>query len=480
MTVEVLNPLNQRVFATKETTAGTPVFPTPATDSIIAAGYVDTNRSVSYSDSPEIRNSLNIKDQVKDKDAAGEWNFPIIPRPAGYTGTTFNQPMGDVLFEVLIGRDQSGAAGVLNAAMTTSSLSIAVDGLSYKPKAPLVALIESELIFFDHIDTVVVDANDSTKFSAIFYSGERGYAETSVATHSEDVAITIKSHSYSQEVNRDTFTLWYMQDTIVYFCAGCSVSSLNFTGENKGYPMLELSGGFMTKGRVGQSAVAATETSGETVIGLGTDEAKYYSVYGRIWNETKLKDNTGSGYEIIAVDTDNDTITLGTAIDVDWEAADVIKPYLPGVLEIGSTLKSEDTVISLGTTGETGNPPVMSTKVPTALTMVFDAPIKYIDEEITPDAISEYTEERRAITGSLTQLMKMAELQRHFNADNDLKNAVQIRLGVDTDGYKCYMYMRRCTIQVPIESVSEPLIEQSMDYTALDDEEEDSFVLAFL
>lgn len=483
----ILNPLSQKIFATRESSPGTLVFPTSSSDSIIGAGYVSANRSVSYTDSPEIRESLNLRDQVKDKDAAGEWSLPILVRPAGFTGSDSTKrivaPMGDVLFERLIGRDQFEETGTLNEGggiIASSSLaSFTVDGLTYIPKAPFLCVIDDETIHIEHISAVVADSADGTLWQAEFWIGERGYGGTTPAPHTDGDTVTISSHSYSQETNRDSFTLWYQRDTVIYFAGGCTVSNMSFTGENKGYPMFELNGGFMTLGWAGVTTLNAAHTSGDTTIAVAAGHAKYFSIGARIYNssDNDYESGTGNFYVVTAIDYGTDILTLDTGISANWSDGITIAGYLPAITNIGSSLKSEDTLISIG---DSATPPVLTAKTPTGLSLAFDSPIKYIEEEITPNAISEYTEERRSISGTITQLMSIAELANFRIADQDTKQAILIRLGADTDGSKCMLYARRCTLQVPTENVSEPLVEQNMDYAVIDDDSEDSFCISFI
>jgi len=339
-----------------------------------------------------------------------------------------------------------------------------------------VILIGSELIYIDHINAIITDPGDATKYQAEFFIGERGYAGTSAAAHTDSAVVTIKSYTYSQATDKPSFSLWYEKDGIVFFCAGCVATEMSFTGSNKGYPMIEVKGGFMTTGRAG----TGTMTGGHTAtvsLQLGTGEAKYFSVGARLQNVTTADNNSGSGYEVTGVDTVTDVLTLGTAIT--GSNLDVIRGYLPEDSAIGSTLQSEDTLISIGDYSSSSDPTLTSLN-PTSLSLTFNSPVKYIEEEITPDAISEYTEERRSISGAFTQLMQVSRMGLFYNADNDVKQSILIRLGDDTDGYKCLMYMRRCTVQVPKITTSEPLINIESTYTAIDDDLEDSFVLAFV
>lgn len=92
----------QTIFCLKETTAGTLVHPASAgtTPYTIAAGYAELNQEPSFTNSEEIINSRDVIDRFVDKRPAGTWSIPIYVKPSGTAGTA---PMGDVLFECLMG-----------------------------------------------------------------------------------------------------------------------------------------------------------------------------------------------------------------------------------------------------------------------------------------------------------------------------------------------------------------------------------------
>ncbi len=491
----LLNPMDQKVFVCPETTPGVAVFPSgsnaPSLSSVMAADYVNFTKNTSFTDSPEIRNSLNLKDQVKDKDTAGEWSFPILVRPSGFTGTgatkAVSPPMGDTLYKSLIGQSLYGKTGKLEAEIAADlGTYFTVYYLEDRPKGPLILRVGSELILVKYVSNVQVDITSPTHFQAVFHIDSRGYGGTTAAIGAKDTVVTIVSRTYSQEVNRDSFTLWFQRDTVTYFCAGATISNLSFTGENKGYPTFELSGGFMTMGWAGKSQLTSSASSGATNLIVSVEESKKYVIGSRVYNISLHDTNGLSGYEITNIDHSTGTITItdgsSGGISAAWTSGNWIGGYLPGVESIGSTLRSEDTVIKMGDSvadAVTPVSPTLTTKLPIAINFTFDSPIKYIEEEISPLPISKYTEERRSISGSLTQLMTNDELTKFYMSHYDVKQMIQFQLGT-TQGSGCIIAMRRCTIQVPKESVSEPILEQSMDYTALDYDIEDSFVLSFI
>ena len=100
MSNTIARALQQTIFAVKEITKGTPVYPTAAGEKIIGAGYVDINQQPTYSDSEEINNTLDLLERFQDQIGAGSFSVSSYFRPSGTAGTA---PMGDVLFESLMG-----------------------------------------------------------------------------------------------------------------------------------------------------------------------------------------------------------------------------------------------------------------------------------------------------------------------------------------------------------------------------------------
>ncbi len=100
MSNTVARAIEQDCYAVLETTKGTAVFPTSASQRIITAGAADINQPASFSDSEEIANSLDLLERFQDQMGAGQWSVPMYLRPSGTAGTA---PMGNVLLQSLMG-----------------------------------------------------------------------------------------------------------------------------------------------------------------------------------------------------------------------------------------------------------------------------------------------------------------------------------------------------------------------------------------
>ena len=111
------------VFAKKETTVGTLIYPT-STDFIVPAGQCELNQAASYTDSEEVRNSRSLIARFRDKNPAGSWSIPMYCRPDGVAGT---QPDGHALLRAAFGGEEISAGSSVTYSLTMEN---ALDTLS--------------------------------------------------------------------------------------------------------------------------------------------------------------------------------------------------------------------------------------------------------------------------------------------------------------------------------------------------------------
>lgn len=118
----LIKPKQSGLFAVKETTFGTLVFPTSA-DALALAGDASLDQNPSYTDSEEIINSRDVLAQFQNMTPMGDWSFTTYCRPSGTAGTA---PAEDVLWECLLGtKTVTGSTSVVyTPGMTLSGLSV--------------------------------------------------------------------------------------------------------------------------------------------------------------------------------------------------------------------------------------------------------------------------------------------------------------------------------------------------------------------
>lgn len=461
MANEILNPLQLKCFIKKETTPGTLLFPATA-DAVVAASHPTSDRNVSYTPSPEIRASLNIKDNIKDKDSAGSWGMNILLRPAGKTSKVVNAPMGAVMITAFQGVLQSYTAGV-NGSLTDSVTTIPYDTLTgHTPPAKGVILITeggtTEAVKYTGITV-------STATTGSFTGCTRNFDGAGASAFTDAATISEASKTYRQQISRDAFSFWYEVDEVVYWMTGATVSGMNINPTNKGYPMLEMTGGFMAKGFAGKGSLNGAVTTADLILQDG--ETDYFTVNSRIYNKTTNDHNSEAGYKIISIDAATHKLTIDSVVT--WSNADEIVGYLPPDSVIGTSLESEDTIVKLDGVE----------KKPTSLTLSHTAPITYIEEEITTAAISEFVAGKRTHTVNVGQLMRNSELGRFTNADANTKYSLEVAFGDGLMGSTCLFWYPRCTAQVPKITTNEPVSNIAFDMDPLDTDKEDSLFIIF-
>jgi len=125
--------IEQVCFAVKETTAGTAVYPSADAEKIVTAGPVTIGQEPNFSDSEEMEDTLDLLERFQDQTGPGQFIVPMYVRPSGSAGTA---PMGDVLFESLMGNKT-----------TAASTSVTYDQAKTKPSFTLWAK-RGETVYF--------------------------------------------------------------------------------------------------------------------------------------------------------------------------------------------------------------------------------------------------------------------------------------------------------------------------------------------
>lgn len=371
------------IFAVKEATKGTLVFPAAADPVIIPAGYGEMNQNPSFTDSAEIANSRDLLAQFQDMTPAGTFSIPIFARPSGSLGSA---PMGDALFESLLGKKtvNAGASVVYSPQMTKPSLSI-----------------------------------------------------------------------------------WMRQGHTVFFASGCVAEDLKVGASNKGGVQLNIGGKLMKMGWAGRDGVKTLASAAATSVQVY--DAKKFTVGARIYNVTK-NDYGTNGYEVTAVNTTTNTLTLATGIGAGgWAVDDVVQGYLPAGTVVGSALESRKNTITIGGV----------TKSLKGLDLSYSDAVKMLDDEMSPTGyVTDYIEDMRKTTATAKMYFRQDELGLFTDGLAGNEKAVVVLFG-DTAGAKMEIGMARMKVQVPKKQIAAPAVELGVDMTALGTNGEDSTSIMF-
>lgn len=469
-----LNPRNVRVFYELESTPGVAVFPANADNGFFVTDFPNANMSVAYTESPEIKTSLNVSDQTPNRPEGGTFSVSTAIRPNVFSGTGASRallaPQGENLLKSLQGLRYVMSGAVVKTSLTAVATTVELKSVVNPPPTVGVIRIGSELILYTgRTYTAVGDVYDVT-----LYGCTRGYDSTTAATAAVDDAVVNVDRSYVQQINKPTYTLWFMYDNgLMKCCAGAAITDLSFSVSNAGYPTFDMQGSCFTVTEY--ASVTLDSVSGSTII-VKTGEGARLAVGLKIYNSTRTPSPVTSDIRTITAIT-GDSVVLDSAPDGASADGDIFKLWLPAIPTINNTVKSLKTKVYMKEIADALDPAVR--RHITTYKATVSAPMYLFKEEITENAIDDYTFEKRNITGGWTEQAKASNIDLFNVAAAQNEKTVVFMLGDGTSGNTCYIVMSRCTVQIPTMEISEPLITRSVEVTALDTSVEDSFQIIF-
>lgn len=303
----------QRAFVMLETSRGELEKPV-ATGFVLPAGRGSIAQTPTYTDSPELSDTLDVVSQSRDAMPPGDWSLPMVARLAENAGA----PQGDALFMAAMGKR----------------------------------------------DTSI--------------SGQR---------------------KYELDTCRPTVSVWLQQDEVVQFMSGCVVESLEWSVERSGLTIFTFSGRGRKAGVVGIGELASAPNS--TKITLEAGQAMAFSAGGYVTNISK---GDGTEYQIVAVDTATDTLTLASA-PTGWVEGEEIGPWLPETSPIGKEVENNSVVLSLDGVEGKMRPSTFSASLPTQFL-----------EEIGDQFPGESADNKRSVTMDMSVYFRRAEAVRFGQA----------------------------------------------------------------
>jgi hypothetical protein len=452
MSTEIGLSRKQKVFVKKETTIGTRVFPVDG-DLILPAGNAVMNQNPEFTDSEELRDTLDIVDQFPNARPAGTWSIPMYFRPDATLG---NQPQGGPLFESLQG-DIGASTFTIETSVASDATSIAFTTLAGDrlPNKGVVT-IESEDIYYS-----AVTMSSSTAGTLTVGTGGRGYNSTTAAAHDGSVTPiagnALKSVFYIQKTTSPSFSLWIKTDHLVQGMSGCTASECSIELNNEGAVMFNFSGEGMEMVWAGTSAAASTSATTTVVV----DDAKLYSAGAYIQNVTTSDTNTGAGYLISSINYGTNTLTVNASMSVSEN--DVIAGFLPTGTAKETPIESKDTSIYFDG---------VEAKFRTS-TYTVSAPKNYLTDEVGTQYPEEYVEDVRSVSADFNLYCKPATVKYIYDGYEANEFALNITLG-DTEGSILEIYNPRCRTSAPEIGNDGPTMTLSMTMTALGTTGEDS------
>ena len=333
----------QKVFAVKESVAGTLAFPS-ASDFIMPAGPATIKQTPDFINSEEVNDSLDVIDQFQNAQPPGDWSCNMYLRlPDDHN----EDIQGDVLLECLQGskKDSGTVSFSLNTNVAADATTILADATSIAGDTRLpetgVIKIESEYIYYRGIDI--------TSSVITFYNCIRAWDGSTAIIHDGDsspiTGCTLHSNWYRQAVNSPTFSLWVMTDHFTQGLSGCTVNTASVGVDNEGAVTFTMSGQGMQMVWAGSDDVNAESASGQKTVTV--DDSSKFSVGAYVCcvhADGTVDDNSDSGYLIDSI-TSETTFTVTDNLTDTWAAGDEVIGYLPTGTTVPNAVESRYTYV---------------------------------------------------------------------------------------------------------------------------------------
>lgn len=365
----------QRAFVMLETKTGVLEKPTAA-GFVLPAGRGSISQTPTFTDSPELSDSLDVIGQARDAMPPGDWSLPMVARLAANA----EAPQGDALFHAALGK--------------------------------------------------------------------------------KDTATTEGTRKYELDTCRPTVSIWLQNDEIVQFMSGCVVESLEWSVERNGLTIFTFSGRGRKSGIVGRGELKSEPA--EATITLETGQAMAFSVGGYITNVTKPAEE--KGYEITAVDTAADTLTLKEAPE-GWTVGEEIGPWLPESSPIGKEVENNSVVLTIDDVEGKMRPSNFKASLPTQFL-----------EEIGDEYPGESADNKRSITMDMSVYFRRAEAVR-FRQALDGKT-MKVSFKAHNENGSIEIAMPKVRLSYPTIGEDDAVLTLDSTGTALGVKGEDSFSIA--
>jgi len=274
------------------------------------------------------------------------------------------------------------------------------------------------------------------------------------------------SVAYTPAATKPSFSIWVKKDHTVLFASGATVGKAEITAATTGGLTIAMSGQFMQLGWAGTDALAATAAALDTTITV--DDAKKYTVGAMI--SVGTDDNSGAGYEVTAVNTTTNVLTVSPAIVTGASLGDTVEGFLPTGTQTSTPLENR-----------LSSAKIASSTVPIkgmSLTITDDP--KYLEDEISSvDYPTEYAEVQRDISGSLDLYFRQDDLDYFSDGLAGNEQAVELDCG-DTTGAKIQIAMPTTRLSVPDIQEADPTVSLNIPIKALGSSGGDSISITFL
>jgi hypothetical protein len=240
---------------------------------------------------------------------------------------------------------------------------------------------------------------------------------------------------YEPAMDLPSFSMCFREGHTVHYAAGCMVKKLGIKLENKGAVALDFSGSFRKVVRAGTEETVAASTT--TVLKLAAGGAQLYQVDAYV--QVGTDDNTAQGYQITAVDTALDTITITPALSQAPAAGVVVKGFLPTPTLAGSPAECRGGTVTIGGA---------ELRI-TSADLSIENTLSPDDAEVAPDEyLTDILEGARAVKGGLGCRFRRTYASYFAKAKNQVEAATLIQVGT-LAGKRAKFEMPRMVVDTP-------------------------------
>lgn len=274
---------------------------------------------------------------------------------------------------------------------------------------------------------------------------------------------------YSPALTKPSFSLWIKKDHTVFHCSGCTVGSGKFALATKDGAKIDMSGQGMKMGWAGTDATSSLVA--ESATSIPVVDAKKYTVgaFVEFVESDVVKNNTDAGYEITAVNTDTNTLTIAYGVEEEIASGSIVRGWLPEGAEIGTPLSSRKGYAQI----DSNEFPVQSMDC-----SISDSP-KYLEDEITQSGyVEDYAETERSISGTVKLYYRQDDVGYFDDGLNDISKELDMVVG-DTAGSIVEINQPNASLSVPSVEESDPTVALSIPYVGLGTSGEDSISITY-
>jgi len=258
-----------------------------------------------------------------------------------------------------------------------------------------------------------------------------GAAMLEAAFGTEDI-VTDTSVTYSFTMDNDlpTLTIAIGYADVAWWLVGATVNELKLTLTNKGALQLNFSGGYMWDCYAGYTELDDS-TGGGASVELASGEAVKFTVGALIqfYTGDAWDDNEDAGYEITAINYDEDTLTLGTSAPA-LSTGDLVKYYLPASpTEVGESIECRTGTVEFDD---------VVTKV-TSCEATLANNNSYLEDEISSDDNpTDFVSDIRSIKAATNIVLRTDDLIHFRNSRANTQVKIEILGGDEAGKYMAF------------------------------------------